>query len=97
MILTFLFQVLEDFDKKSFDENVAKLQFFQIVSAVNHIHSLSICHRDLKLENILMKTKSRFTIFFDIVKAAPILENVSVNSIILRRFYSAYQVFEQAG
>jgi serine/threonine protein kinase len=66
-MVTFLLQVLHDYEHKTFDENVAKFQFFQIIDAVNHMHSLGICHRDLKLENILMKTKSRLTIFHDTV------------------------------
>lgn len=59
----FFIQVLEDYNKKSFDESVAKLQFFQILSAVHYLHSKKICHRDLKLENILMFEKSRYQIF----------------------------------
>ena len=35
-------------------EETAKIQFYQICSAVDYIHSKNICHRDLKLSNILM-------------------------------------------
>ena len=32
------------------------LQFYQICHAVAYIHSKKICHRDLKLSNILMSS-----------------------------------------
>lgn len=35
-------------------ENVALYLFKQIISGVNAIHSYSICHRDIKLDNILL-------------------------------------------
>ena len=35
-------------------ENVAKFQFYQICHTVAYLHSINICHRDLKLTNILM-------------------------------------------
>ena len=36
------------------DENYARNLFQQIVNAVEYIHNQKICHRDLKLENILI-------------------------------------------
>ena len=38
-------------------ERTAKIQFYQIVHAVAYIHSKNICHRDLKLSNILMSSE----------------------------------------
>lgn len=37
-------------DKTKFQEAEAKLHFFQIVSAVDHMHQRNIAHRDLKPE-----------------------------------------------
>ena len=39
-------------------EPVAKFQFYQICHTVAYLHSINICHRDLKLSNILMSQQS---------------------------------------
>ena len=44
-------------DKGSFNEDEAAWVMKQLISAVNYIHSNSICHRDIKPENILLDTK----------------------------------------
>jgi serine/threonine protein kinase len=36
------------------NEEIAKLIFYKILKAVEHCHKSGICHRDLKLENILL-------------------------------------------
>ena len=39
--------------KKKFEESEAKEIFFQIIDAMIYMHSMFICHRDIKSENIL--------------------------------------------
>ena len=40
------------------DENMAKNFFYKILKAVEYCHSQGICHRDIKLENILLNEKN---------------------------------------
>jgi len=35
-------------------ENITRLCFQEIVDAISYIHSLGICHRDLKVDNIMV-------------------------------------------
>ena len=39
-------------------EVTAKLRFYQISHATAHLHAECVCHRDLKLENILLMMNS---------------------------------------
>ncbi len=41
--------------KTYLDEPKAKILIRQLVSAIAHMHSRGICHRDIKLQNILME------------------------------------------
>ena len=49
-------QVVRDAKEGRLLERHAKVQMYQIVHAIAFLHSRSICHRDLKLENILLET-----------------------------------------
>jgi calcium-dependent protein kinase len=47
--------------KSILDESRAKILVTQLVSAVAHLHSRGICHRDIKLQNILMEHRDYVT------------------------------------
>ena len=48
-------ELLDKIIKKTrFNETEAKLHFYQMASAMEYLHSKTICHRDLKPENILL-------------------------------------------
>ena len=49
-------QVVKDWREGTLKEANAKIQMYQIVSAIAFLHSRRVCHRDLKLENILLET-----------------------------------------
>ena len=40
--------------KEELNESLARIYFQQIAGAIDYLHSRQICHRDLKLENILI-------------------------------------------
>ena len=48
--------------RKKCDEPLAKVLFKQIIEGIGYIHSKSILHRDIKLDNILLDGKGRVKI-----------------------------------
>lgn len=42
------------YEDRKLEESVAAVVFAQLVAALEHIHARSICHRDVKLDNVLM-------------------------------------------
>ena len=51
-------QVLLEYEAGTLTEGVAKLRFYQISHTIAYLHDKNVCHRDLKLENILLMKKS---------------------------------------
>lgn len=49
-------------NKKRLAEDEARIFFSQIVDAVSHCHANKVIHCDLKLENILLKSKDSLDI-----------------------------------
>ena len=46
-------------EKKYLSEDESRLIFQQIIDAVYYLHQIGVCHRDLKLENILFSSKNK--------------------------------------
>jgi len=55
-----LLQLLKE--KKRLDEESARYIFLQLVDAMRYVHKKNIIHRDLKLENIMLKEKDKLDI-----------------------------------
>ena len=47
-------QVIKDYESNTLTEIVAKFRFYQICHTIAYLHGKNVCHRDLKLENILL-------------------------------------------
>ena len=45
--------------KKRLTEPEAKTLFYQVISALEYMHSMNVCHRDIKPENILFDSKGQ--------------------------------------
>jgi serine/threonine protein kinase len=47
-------QVISAEQRGELSEETAKFQFYQVVDTVRYLHSRQVCHRDIKLENLLL-------------------------------------------
>ena len=54
--------VADNYQQDNLSEKVTKIYFYQIVHCVQYLHSRAVCHRDLKLENILLTNSKDLSI-----------------------------------
>ncbi|GAM20864.1 hypothetical protein SAMD00019534_040390 [Acytostelium subglobosum LB1] len=67
----------------------AKLYAYQLCRALNYVHSLGICHRDIKPQNLLMDTKTSILKLCDFGSAKVLTKGESNISYICSRHYRA--------
>ena len=64
--------------ERLFSEKKAKFYIEEIVIAIEHLHSIDIIYRDLKLENVLLDVKVRSSVLYNVIythSSTRILEN----------------------
>ena len=81
-----------------FKEQTAAKIVKQILSAIKHLHDHGICHRDLKLENIMLESsqfkKDPQIKVIDFGLASYFTESLAMNSRIGTPYYMAPEVIE---
>ena len=75
--------------KEKWNNTIIKIYFFQIAKALNYMHNKSICHRDIKPQNLLIDPATNKLVICDFGSAKLLKENVSNVSYICSRFYRA--------
>lgn len=81
--------------KKSMPMQLVKLYMYQISRALAYIHSLGICHRDIKPHNLLMDPRSHVCKLIDFGSAKILVAGQANVAYICSRYYRAPElVFE---
>jgi serine/threonine protein kinase len=52
-------QYLKNFENRRLPEREAKIIFREVVSGIEYCHTQNVCHRDIKLENILLTDEGK--------------------------------------
>ena len=73
-----------------------KIYMFQITRALAHIHSLGICHRDIKPQNLLLNPKTHQVKLCDFGSAKPLIRGENNVSYICSRYYRAPELVLEA-
>ncbi|KII63709.1 Glycogen synthase kinase-3 beta [Thelohanellus kitauei] len=71
------------------DESVLKNYAFQLISGINYIHNMNICHRDIKPHNILLSADRKVLRICDFGSAKTLEPNGRNISYICSRYYRA--------
>jgi glycogen synthase kinase 3 beta len=75
--------------KTQFPKIVVKLYAFQLLKALNYIHLLGICHRDIKPQNVLVDPNTHILKLCDFGSAKKLIKGESNISYICSRYYRA--------
>lgn len=72
-----------------------KVYMYQIARSLSYIHSLGVCHRDIKPQNLLLNTKTHHVLLCDFGSAKVLVPGEPNVSYICSRYYRAPElVFE---
>ena len=68
-------------------EDLALTYSLQLFQALSFLHSMSICHRDIKPKNLLIETSSRVLKVCDFGSAKVMVKNEKCLAYICSRYY----------
>lgn len=75
--------------KTQFPKIVIKLYAFQLIKSLNYIHTLGICHRDIKPQNVLVDPTTHILKLCDFGSAKKLIKGEPNISYICSRYYRA--------
>jgi serine/threonine protein kinase len=75
--------------KQQFPKIVVKLYSFQLLKALNYIHTMGICHRDIKPQNVLVDPNTHILKLCDFGSAKKLIKGEPNISYICSRYYRA--------
>lgn len=86
-----LYKILRFYFKKNYDfpNALGKIYSYQMLRSLSYIHNLSICHRDIKPQNILVNIQDHKLILCDFGSAKILKQGESSVAYICSRYYRA--------
>ena len=79
-------------ERKCLEENEARRIFRQIATAVYYCHKHNICHRDLKLENILLDENGCAKVRYSLIIYHTLLKFKDISKMFHRSHYALFLI-----